>query len=87
MPKVSFEMESVTVEIPEGKTIWDAAKLAGIALHRGFGEAHHCDGNGWCVGSAWALSCWLIMSRLQQAGWIDAPPSVKAELPTERNRT
>lgn len=42
---------------------------------------------GWCVGSAWALSCWLIMSRLQQAGWIDAPPSVKAELPTERNRT
>ena len=55
MPKVSFEMESVTVEIPEGATIWDAAQKAGIALHRGFGEAHHCDGNGWCTGSACAV--------------------------------
>ena len=39
---------------------------------------------GWCMGSAWALGCWLIMSRLQQAGRIDAPPSVNTELPTVR---
>ena len=34
MPKVSFEMESVTVDIPEGQTIWHAAQKAGIQLQR-----------------------------------------------------
>ena len=29
MPKVSFEMESVTVEIGSGQTIWHAAQKAG----------------------------------------------------------
>ena len=32
MPKVTFEMESVTVEIPDGQTIWHAARKALPAL-------------------------------------------------------
>ena len=28
---------------------------------------------GWCIGSAWALICWTIMTRLQQKGRIDRP--------------
>ena len=28
VPKVTFEMESVTVEIPQGQTVYDAAKRA-----------------------------------------------------------
>ena len=28
---------------------------------------------GWCIGSAWALMCWAIMTRLQQQGRIDRP--------------
>jgi undecaprenyl-diphosphatase len=28
---------------------------------------------GWCIGSAWALMCWAIMTRLQQKGRIDRP--------------
>lgn len=28
---------------------------------------------GWCIGSAWALMCWAIMTRLQQEGRIDPP--------------
>jgi undecaprenyl-diphosphatase len=28
---------------------------------------------GWCIGSAWALICWAIMTRLQQKGRIDRP--------------
>lgn len=28
---------------------------------------------GWCVGSAWALICWAIMTRLQQKGQIEPP--------------
>ena len=39
---------------------------------------------GWCVGSAWALGCWLIMSRLQQARRIEGPTLEKIELHTER---
>jgi ferredoxin len=55
MPKVSFEMESVTVEIPEGQTIWHAARKAGILLQRGFAAAYPCDGNGYCSGAACAV--------------------------------
>jgi undecaprenyl-diphosphatase len=28
---------------------------------------------GWCIGSAWALMCWAIMTRLQQQGSIEPP--------------
>jgi undecaprenyl-diphosphatase len=28
---------------------------------------------GWCVGSAWALICWAIMTRLQHKGQIKPP--------------
>jgi len=28
---------------------------------------------GWCVGSAWALLCWAVLTRLQQRGRIDCP--------------
>ena len=28
---------------------------------------------GWCIGSAWALGCWTIMTRLQQEGPIKLP--------------
>jgi undecaprenyl-diphosphatase len=28
---------------------------------------------GWCIGSAWALGCWLIVTRLQQDGSVEPP--------------
>jgi undecaprenyl-diphosphatase len=28
---------------------------------------------GWCIGSAWALICWAIMTRLQHQGQIEPP--------------
>jgi undecaprenyl-diphosphatase len=28
---------------------------------------------GWCIGAAWALICWVVMTRLQQAGQVDPP--------------
>lgn len=28
---------------------------------------------GWCIGSAWALICWAIMTRLQHKGQIEPP--------------
>jgi ferredoxin len=55
MPNVSFEMESVTVAIPAGATIYDAAMKVGITLQRGFAEAHPCGGRGFCTGSACAV--------------------------------
>lgn len=55
MHKVSFEMESVTVEIPDGATFYDAAIKAGIVLQRGFPALHPCAGNGYCGGQACAI--------------------------------
>lgn len=52
MPKVEFEMESVTVEIAAGESIWHAAKKAKIVLQRGFAATSPCDGKGRCVGMA-----------------------------------
>ncbi|MFL6306126.1 MAG: phosphatase PAP2 family protein [Candidatus Sulfotelmatobacter sp.] len=26
---------------------------------------------GWCLGSAWALGCWTVMTRLQRAGQVE----------------
>jgi undecaprenyl-diphosphatase len=28
---------------------------------------------GWCIGSAWALVCWAIMTRLQHSGQVESP--------------
>lgn len=28
---------------------------------------------GWCIGSAWALGCWAIMTRLQREGRVEPP--------------
>jgi undecaprenyl-diphosphatase len=28
---------------------------------------------GWCIGSAWALGCWAVMTRLQQRGGAEPP--------------
>jgi undecaprenyl-diphosphatase len=28
---------------------------------------------GWCLGSAWALTCWLVMRQLQHEGRVEAP--------------
>ena len=55
MPKVTFEMESVTVEIPQGATIYEAASQAGIVLQRGFAAKHPCGGKGRCSGMACAV--------------------------------
>ena len=32
---------------------------------------------GWCIGSAWALMCWAVMTRLQQAGTVQPPRNVE----------
>jgi ferredoxin len=56
MPKVSFEMESVAVDIAPGQTIYDAARKAGIVLTRGFAEARGaCGGKGFCSGFGCAV--------------------------------
>jgi undecaprenyl-diphosphatase len=28
---------------------------------------------GWCIGSAWALACWVVMARLQAEGQVSPP--------------
>jgi undecaprenyl-diphosphatase len=28
---------------------------------------------GWCIGSAWALTCWVVMARLQAEGQVSPP--------------
>jgi ferredoxin len=55
VPKISFEMESVTVDVPDGATIWDAAGKARIVLQRGFAAVHPCPGRGICSGTACAV--------------------------------
>jgi len=55
VPKVTFEMESVTVEVPAGATVHDAATRAGIVLQRGFAAVHPCGGRGRCSGMACAV--------------------------------
>jgi len=69
MPKVSFEMESVTVEIGSGQTIWHAAQKAGIQLQRGFAAAHPCEGNGYCGG----MACAVFLRAPDQDAAVSAP--------------
>jgi undecaprenyl-diphosphatase len=33
---------------------------------------------GWCIGSAWALLCWAIMTRLQHKGQIESPKNTQS---------
>ena len=69
MPKVTFEMESVTVEIPEGQTIWHAAQKAGIQLQRGFAAANPCAGKGFCSG----MACAVFLRAPDPATAVSAP--------------
>jgi undecaprenyl-diphosphatase len=39
---------------------------------------------GWCVGSAWALGCWAVMTRLQGKGRVEQPG--KREIAGKRAR-
>ena len=74
MPKVTFEMESVTVEIPQGATIHDAAARAGIVLQRGFAAKHPCGGKGWCSG----MACAVVLRGKDPAAV--SPPTWKEKL-------
>ena len=69
MPKVTFEMESVTVEIPDGQTIWDAAQKARIQLQRGFAAANPCAGQGRCTG----MACAVFLRAPDQAKAVSPP--------------
>ncbi len=31
---------------------------------------------GWCIGTAWAMSCWVLMAWLQQGGQVEPPGPV-----------
>src|SRR5436309_1574998 len=75
MPKVSFEMESVTVDIASSQTIWDAAQKAGIQLQRGFAAAFPCEGKGRCTG----MACAVFLRAPDQAAAV-SPPTWKERL-------
>jgi len=55
VPKITFEMESVTVEVPQGATLYAAASQAGIVLQRGFAAVYPCGAKGLCSGTACAV--------------------------------
>jgi ferredoxin len=58
MPKVTFQNEAITVDVPEGKTIKAVAEQAGVNLYAGFWAAYHCPGIGMCPGAGcrvWVL--------------------------------
>ncbi|HEX4383107.1 MAG TPA: hypothetical protein VH083_09170 [Myxococcales bacterium] len=69
MPKISFEMESVTVDVPEGQTIWHAAQKAGIVLQRGFAATRPCPGEGRCVGMGCAVFLRSSPDSVSPATW------------------
>ena len=75
MPKVSFEMESMTVEIADGQTIWDAAQKARIQLQRGFAAVYPCEGKGFCTGTACA-----VFLRTPALDGAVSPPTWKERL-------
>ncbi|MGO8804409.1 phosphatase PAP2 family protein [Candidatus Binatus sp.] len=31
---------------------------------------------GWCIGTAWAIGCWVLMAWLQQGGQVEPPGPV-----------
>ena len=49
MPKVRFEREDITLEVPAGQTVLQVAEKAGISVFRGMWPELHCErGSGWC---------------------------------------
>ena len=50
MPVVHFLNEAITVEVPAGASLYDAARKAGINLFVGFWKSYHCSGRGRCMG-------------------------------------
>lgn len=42
MPKVTFQNEIVTVDVPAGTTLLDAAQKAGVDVFRGLWSDYHC---------------------------------------------
>jgi ferredoxin len=49
LPKVRFEREDVTVEVPAGQNLLRVAEQAGINVFRGMWPELHCErGSGWC---------------------------------------
>jgi ferredoxin len=75
VPKVTFEMESVTVESPDGATIYEAARKAGIVLQRGFAAAHPCGGRGRCPG----MACAVFLRTADPASAV-SPPTWREKL-------
>jgi ferredoxin len=52
MPKVHFLNEVVTIEdAPQGVTIYELARRAGIELFKGFRQTYNCGGKGRCFGA------------------------------------
>ncbi len=50
MPVVHFLNEAISVDVPEGTSIYDAARKAGVNLFVGFWKSYHCSGSGRCMG-------------------------------------
>jgi ferredoxin len=49
LPKVRFEREDVTLEVPAGQNLLQIAEKAGISVFRGMWPELHCErGSGWC---------------------------------------
>jgi ferredoxin len=57
------------VEIPEGATIYEAARRASIVLQRGFAAAHPCGGRGRCPG----LACAVFLRAPDPSSAVSAP--------------
>ena len=49
MPKVRFEREDITIDVPAGQNLLRLAEEAGISVFRGMWPDLHCErGSGWC---------------------------------------
>jgi ferredoxin len=49
MPKITFEREGVTVEVPEGTTLREAALKNGLTVYGGVNQILNCHGHGRCT--------------------------------------
>lgn len=70
MPKVHFLNEVVTVEVPAGKTVYDAARDAKVNLFKGFFGTYNCGGKGRCMGSG----CKVWVNELESGAVARKPP-------------
>ncbi|HEY2513720.1 MAG TPA: 2Fe-2S iron-sulfur cluster binding domain-containing protein [Polyangiaceae bacterium] len=71
MPKVVFVNEHRVVDVPAGRSVWDAAREAGVTLdvHR-FQGGYSCGGHGVCR----ACLCWVEEGEAGAAGprsWLE----------------